>query len=76
MRIRPYPPSLRRIAAKTIEPAIGASTCALGNHKWTENIGNFTKNPAIVSNQKIVLVCIYKGYIKCIDIERSLWLEE
>jgi hypothetical protein len=33
IRANPYPPSFRRIAAKTIEPAIGASTWALGNHK-------------------------------------------
>lgn len=33
MRIMPYPPSLRRMAARIIEPAMGASTCALGNHR-------------------------------------------
>jgi len=33
MRARPYPPSFRRIAANTIDPAIGASTCALGSHR-------------------------------------------
>lgn len=32
-RHTPYPPSLSKIAAKIILPAIGASTCALGNHK-------------------------------------------
>lgn len=43
----PYPPNFRRMAARIIDPAIGASTCALGSHRWTENIGSFTKNPAI-----------------------------
>lgn len=33
VRINPYPPSFRRIAANIIDPAIGASTCALGNQR-------------------------------------------
>lgn len=33
MRKIPYPPSFRRVAAKIIDPAMGASTCALGSHK-------------------------------------------
>lgn len=33
MRIMPYPPSFRRIAARTIEPAMGASTWALGSQR-------------------------------------------
>lgn len=33
MRINPYPPNFRRIAAKIIEPATGASTCALGSQR-------------------------------------------
>jgi hypothetical protein len=33
IRKRPYPPSLSRIAANTIDPAIGASTCAFGSHR-------------------------------------------
>lgn len=52
IRIKPYPPNFRRIAARIIEPAIGASTCALGSHKWTENSGNFTIN---ASNIKILV---------------------
>jgi len=32
-RKRPYPPSLRRTPAKIMEPATGASTCALGSHR-------------------------------------------
>lgn len=35
MRMMPYPPSLRRRAASSIDPAIGASTWALGNHRWS-----------------------------------------
>lgn len=33
IRMIPYPPNFRRIAAKTIDPAIGASTCALGSQR-------------------------------------------
>ena len=33
-RISPYPPNFRRIAARIIDPATGASTCAFGSHKW------------------------------------------
>lgn len=32
-RISPYPPNFRSIAARIIDPAIGASTWALGNHR-------------------------------------------
>jgi len=46
-RIIPYPPNFNRIAAKIIDPATGASTWALGNHRWVINIGNLTKNPLI-----------------------------
>jgi hypothetical protein len=46
-RHTPYPPSLSRMAASTILPAIGASTWAFGSHKCVKNIGNFTKNPLI-----------------------------
>lgn len=32
-RIMPYPPSFRRVPARTIDPAIGASTWAFGSHR-------------------------------------------
>jgi hypothetical protein len=47
----PYPPSFRRIAARIIDPAIGASTWAFGNHRCTVNIGNLTKNPPMAKIQ-------------------------
>jgi len=34
VRISPYPPSFSNMAARIIEPAIGASTWALGSHRW------------------------------------------
>ena len=33
IRIMPYPPSFSMIAARTIEPTIGASTWALGSQR-------------------------------------------
>jgi hypothetical protein len=45
-RKTPYPPNFNKIAASTIEPATGASTWALGSHKWTEKRGYLTINPA------------------------------
>lgn len=44
IRSIPYPPSLSSTPARTIEPATGASTCALGSHKCSEKIGVFTRN--------------------------------
>lgn len=42
IRIIPYLPSFKRMAANTIDPATGASTWAFGNHKWVVYIGIFT----------------------------------
>lgn len=42
MRIMPYPPSFRRRAASSMDPAIGASTWALGSHRWRPYKGAFT----------------------------------
>ena len=41
---KPYPAIFRRIAARITEPAVGASTCASGNHVCTGHIGIFTAN--------------------------------
>ena len=46
--ITPYPPNFKSMAAKKIEPIVGASTCALGNHICTENIGILTKKVIII----------------------------
>lgn len=32
-RMAPYPPNLSKILARIIEPAVGASTWALGSHR-------------------------------------------
>lgn len=55
IRANPYPPSFKRIAARTMDPAIGASTCALGSQRCVENIGSFTRNPirVIIQNKEL-----------------------
>src|SRR6478672_5510238 len=45
-RRNPYPPILSRIAARTTEPAVGASTWASGSQVCTGHIGIFTANEA------------------------------
>lgn len=52
IRIIPYPPIFNKIAAKTMEPAIGASTWALGNHRWIPYNGIFTIKAIIHDNHK------------------------
>lgn len=42
-RMNPYPPIFRRIAARIMDPATGASTWALGSQRWRVNMGTFTK---------------------------------
>lgn len=49
----PYPPSFSKMAARTIEPAIGASTWAFGNHRWRPYRGIFTMNANINASHKI-----------------------
>lgn len=58
-RIKPYPPNLRRSPARIIDPAIGASTWALGSHKWKIYKGNFTRNAIIdiSHHNKKILLC-------------------
>lgn len=59
-RIIPYPPSFRRIAASTIDPAIGASTWAFGSHRWVANIGNFTRNPNNIISHMHSFVIVFR----------------
>lgn len=68
MRASPQPPSFSKIAANTIDPAIGASTWAFGSHICTENIGSLTKNPKIVSDQNIGLFEMCWGSVNSVAI--------
>ena len=55
IRIMPYPPSLSRIAARTMEPAIGASTWALGSQRWGPYSGIFTMKAIMHASHMKVL---------------------
>lgn len=74
IRIIPYPPNFKSTAAKIIDPAIGASTCAFGSHKWVINIGSFTNMPAININHQIWWF-IHIGAIS-VKVDRLLDAEE
>lgn len=51
----PYPPSLSRIAARIIDPAMGASTWALGSHRWTPYRGILTIKAVMQASHRILL---------------------
>jgi hypothetical protein len=51
-RRNPYVPSLRRIPARMTDPAVGASTCASGNHRCTGTIGTFVAKEPKKENHK------------------------
>lgn len=53
IRIIPYPPSFSRIAARIIDPAIGASTWAFGSHKCTPYSGILIMNAIIQANHRM-----------------------
>lgn len=62
-RIIPYPPSFNNTAARIIEPSKGASTCALGNHKWVIYIGILIRKANIIKIDIytfIKIICIIK----------------
>jgi hypothetical protein len=76
IRAIPYPPSFSRIAARIIDPATGASTCALGNHKCTENRGNFTINAVIIishvkefTDLNGIIICSGIDILRCFEFE-------
>src|ERR1700741_3858025 len=58
-RRKPEPPILGRMAARTTEPAVGASTCASGSQVCTGHIGSFTANEAKKASQ--AQVCNDRG---------------
>lgn len=56
IRIIPYPPSLSKMAARTMDPAIGASTWAFGSHRWTPYSGILIINAIMHASHRILLV--------------------
>lgn len=63
IRIIPYLPSLSKMAAKTIDPATGASTWALGNQRCVEYKGIFTMKAIHNINQIGVVITGLKNGI-------------
>lgn len=53
IRMIPYPPSFSRMAARIMEPGIGASTWAFGNQRCTPYRGILTINASMMANQII-----------------------
>src|SRR3954463_9742686 len=62
-RRKPYPPILRRIAARITEPAVGASTCASGSQVWTGHIGSFTPNEGKKAAHSQNCIATGKGWL-------------
>lgn len=55
-RIIPNVPNFNRIPARIMDPATGASTWALGSHRWRKNIGALAKNAINrdIDHQKLI----------------------
>ncbi len=51
----PYPPSFSKIAARIMDPAIGASTWALGSQRWTPYKGILTLKAMIQASHRMLL---------------------
>lgn len=51
-RNKAYLPNFKVIPARIIDPIVGASTCALGNHKCNKNIGIFIRKATISPKYK------------------------
>lgn len=61
IRIIPYPPSFKRMAAKIIDPATGASTCAFGNQRWAPYSGILIINAIRQLSHKSLFVEVIKN---------------
>src|SRR6187551_302645 len=48
-RKMPYVPSFNSTPANNTLPAVGASTCASGNHVWSGKTGTFTMKPTLIA---------------------------
>lgn len=59
------------MAARIIDPATGASTCALGSHKWVPYIGIFTIKAVIRISHQILGKSIL-GWVWLINIFNEL----
>lgn len=79
IRIIPYPPSLRSTAARTMDPAIGASTWAFGSHRWRPYRGILTMNAIMHASHSRVLDqefgkgCAQYCMIKRLRVPKLFW---
>lgn len=73
IRMIPYLPSFKRIPAKIIDPATGASTCAFGSHRWVKNSGIFTKKARIEMTHHIRIKWFDGATIKFKKINKELF---
>src|SRR6478752_4687602 len=69
-RRKPYAPIFSSTPARMTEPAVGASTCASGNHVCTGHIGSFTANEA--KNASHSHHCISGGNFTVMSVEMSV----
>lgn len=63
IRIIPYPPSFNRIAARIMDPAIGASTWAFGSHRWTPYNGILIIKAIIHASHRMLLVHVCSSVV-------------
>jgi len=62
---RATPPNFNKIPAKIIDPKVGASTWAIGNHIWSPYKGNFTAKTQNV-NTVVAALTLSPNSIFCI----------
>lgn len=63
---RPNPPVLSKTPANIIDPAVDASTCALGSHMWNRSIGVFIRN-AKDKDSSTMWSIMFKGIMAWIE---------
>src|SRR6187397_2635639 len=60
-RNKPNVPSFSSTPAKSTLPAVGASTCASGNHVCSGNTGTFTMKPTLIAKKSATCVPCSSG---------------
>lgn len=71
-RMIPYPPSFKRIAARIMDPSSGASTWALGSHKWIKYIGILMRKASIINITIEHFIIIIMDNVKDIFIHKII----
>ena len=55
-RKMPYVPNFSSTPASSTLPAVGASTCASGNHVCSGNTGTFTMKPTLIARNSAICI--------------------